>query len=233
MHEKRIAFKGNYKFKRKSEGKFIVVPSPGPHPKDMCIPLGVIIRDFLNYGENMREARNIINSGKILIDGKVKKDHRYPVGLFDLIEIPDSSQLFRILPGKKYLELEEVPQKEKGLKICRVDNKTVIKGGKIQLNLHDGKNILTDKGDYKTGDSILVEIPKLKIKKHIKRKEGSVCIIIRGENKGKIGKIKKIEKTEGSITNRVTVEIEKRIVSLPEKFIFVIGEKEPEIKVNK
>ena len=233
MHEKRIAAGKSYPMRKKSEGKFVAVPSPGPHPKNFCIPLGVILRDFLDYSENLGEAKKIIKLGKILIDGKVKKDHRYPVGIFDVIEIPEISQAFRAVPGKKHLDIIEITEKEKNIKICRIDNKSCLKKKKMQLNLNDGKNIISDKKDYKTGDSLLVELPKLKIKKHVKRGKNSICIVTMGQNKGRVGKIKEIEKTDGSKENRIVVDFEDKSVSLPEKFIFVIGEKTPEIKVSK
>jgi len=37
-------------------------------------------------------------------------------------------------------------------KLCRIQNKTIVKGKKVQLNLHDGKNKLVEKDEYKTGD---------------------------------------------------------------------------------
>ncbi|MEM3193440.1 MAG: S4 domain-containing protein, partial [Candidatus Bathyarchaeia archaeon] len=45
-------------------------PSPGPHPIERCIPLGVIVRDLLGLAETMREAKKIIAQGKILVDGR-------------------------------------------------------------------------------------------------------------------------------------------------------------------
>ena len=177
MHEKRIAAKVAYPLKRKVGGKFTVVPRPGPHPKDFCIPLAVIVRDILGYAENMKEAKNIIKSGKILVDGKIRKDHKYPVGIFDVVEIPDVNEVFRVVPGEKFLELVKIPKKEKNLKLCRIDNKTVVRKGKIQLNLNDGKNILSVGKEFKTGDSLLIEIPKLNIKKHLKRKKGSLVAV--------------------------------------------------------
>ena len=153
-------------------------------------------------------------------------------GIFDVVEISGTGEFFRVVSGEKTLKLIRIPDKEKNLKLCRIDNKTMVKGGKIQLNLNDGKNILVDGGDFKTGDSLLIELSNVKIKKHLKRDKGSTVMIIKGQNRGKIGKIKEIEKVYGPNPNKVTVEIDNRTVSIPEKFVFVIGEKGPEIKVS-
>lgn len=229
-HEKRISF--GKKYPVKGRGKFIVVPSSGPHPKDFSIPLSVVLRDFLEYGENLKEAKNIIRSGKVLVDGKVRKDYRYPVGIFDVIEILEINKTFRVVPGEKRLEIIEIPKKEKNLKLCRIENKALVKGGKQQLNLNDGKNILSGKGTYETGDTLVIKVPKLHVKKQIKRKKNALCMVIKGQNKGRLGKIKKIEKTEDLTPNKIEVKLGKRKVSLPEKFIFVVGSKKPEIKVS-
>ena len=43
-------------------------------------------------------------------------------------------------------------------------NKTTIKGGKTQLNLHDGKNVIIDENDYAVGDVINLKVPEQEIK---------------------------------------------------------------------
>jgi len=232
MHQKRLSAPRTYPMRVKSVGRFVAVPRPGPHPKKQSIPLSIIIKDILKYSENGREAKKIIKSGKIMVDGKTRRDHKYPVGIFDVIQIPETKESFRVVPGEKWLNLIKIPQKENNTKICRIENKTCVKGGKIQLNLNDGKNILVKKDSYKTNDSVLIEVPNLNIKKHLSRKEGSLCLITRGRNKGKMGKIKKLKKTEGSRPNLVSVELNQKIIDLPEDCIFVIGEKEPIIKIS-
>ena len=230
MHQKRLAAKESYPFKRKIKKRFLVCPRPGPHPKEDSIPLLSLLRDVIGYCENAKETRNIIKAGKIMVDGKIRKDCKYPVGIFDIVTIPEINESYRVLPGEKWLKL--VKTEDKNVKICRIENKTKIKGGKTQLNLHDGKNLIVDKDHYKTGDSVVIEIPKLKIEKHIKREKDSLCLVIRGSNKGKIGKIKEVKKTLGSISNLTSIEINQETVDIPEKFIFVIGEKSPAIKIS-
>ena len=77
-----------------------------------------------------------------MVDGVVRTDPRFPVGLMDIVEIPDMEKIYRILPKwKKGLVPQEVSKKESSFKLCRIENKTTIKNGNIQLNLHDGRNI--------------------------------------------------------------------------------------------
>jgi small subunit ribosomal protein S4e len=189
-HLKRYKVPKYWKIPRKRK-KFVVVPSPGPHPKDRCIPLLVLIRDILKYAETSKEAKGIIKSGKVLVDKKERKDPGYPIGLMDIIEMPELKKAFRVTVNTKGLFLEEIKLEEANKKLCRIQNKTILKGGKIQLNLHDGTNIITDKG-YKTSDSILIKLPERKILKHFKFEKGANSLVISGKNIGVQGKVKEI-----------------------------------------
>ena len=229
MHRKRLSTKTNYPLEKKVK-KFVICPRPGPHKKEESIPLASLLRDILKYCDNAKEAKNIIKSGKIMVDGKIRKDYKYPVGMFDVITIPDIKESFIVLPREKWQKLMKT--KNKDFKICRIENKTGVKGGKIQLNLNDGKNVVVEKDVYKTGDSLLISLPDLKIKKHIKRIKGCLCLITKGNKKGKIGKLKEIKKSRSSNPNLASVEIDQKTVDVPEKFIFVIGEKSPEIEIG-
>ena len=99
------------------------------------------------------------------------------------------------------------------------------------MNLNDGKNIIVEKDIYKTGDSLLLKVPELKIEKHLKRDKNSLCFIIKGKKKGKVGKIKDIKKFKSFNPNLASIEIDQKTVDVPEKFVFVVGEKTMVLKV--
>lgn len=190
MHLKRYSMPGFWPIGRKVE-KFVVTPGPGPHPKNSNIPLLIVLRDVLGFAENAKEARMILNKGDVMIDKKIVKDEKHPVGLMDIIEFPTIKKQFRVIPGTKGMELHEIPAKESSSKLCRVKDKTVIKGGRFQISLHDGRCILVGKDKkYKPGDSVLIEVPSQKIISHFEMKAGVPAVIIAGKNKGASGKIK-------------------------------------------
>ena len=83
-HQKRIAAPGSWQISRKTAW-WTVKSRPGPHPKDRSIPLLLIVRDMLKLADNSKEAKRILNEGKILIDGRIRKDHKFPVGIFDIL----------------------------------------------------------------------------------------------------------------------------------------------------
>ena len=138
----------------KKEGKYFLNTRAGPHPKRISIPLGSLLRDVLHVVDNQNEARKVIKMKKVLVDGVVRSDPRFPVGLMDVVEIPDMEKIYRILPKwKKGLVPQEVGKKEGEFKLCRIENKTVVKNGNVQLNLHDGRNILVDVKDPNPGNA--------------------------------------------------------------------------------
>jgi len=212
--------------------KWTVSPRPGPHKKFESIPLQILVRDILKLAETGKEAKAIIHQGEVFVDGKIRKDHAYPVGLMDVIVIPKLKKYFRVVPFIKGLKLVEIPEKESKYKISRIVGKTVVKKGKMQLNLHDGKNILVDKGVYRTGDSLLVEVPTQKILEHVKLEKGNVGLIIKGKNSGKHVVIKEIIKVRSREPNKIICEIEDKEVEVREDYVLVTGERNPLVTVE-
>ncbi|MGC8812659.1 MAG: 30S ribosomal protein S4e, partial [Candidatus Aenigmatarchaeota archaeon] len=201
--------------------KFTVSPRPGPHKKFESIPLMIIVRDILKLAETGTEAKKIIKRGEILVDGKKRKDHAYPVGLMDVVSIPRIKKYFRVMPSEKGLELVEIEEKEANKKICRINGKRLVKKGKIQLNLHDGRNIIVEKDDYKTGDSLLIEVPSQKILQHIKFKVGSLGIILKGKNSGKTARVEEIiERKSLRESKKVVCYIEGKKAEISKNYFF-------------
>ena len=184
---------------------FIVRPMPGPHPKEGCIPLQVIVRDVLRYAESQEEAKKILREGKILVDKKPRKNPKFPVGLMDVIEIPEAKKHYRIGVNHRGLTLNEIDEKEANRKVCMINGKTTVKKGMCQLNLHDGRNILLKKDTYRVGDSVEISIPEQNILKHYRFEKGEKATIIAGRNIGVKGKIKDIHGRRNMLEKSVVV----------------------------
>jgi small subunit ribosomal protein S4e len=230
MHLKRLRAPRFWKVPKKVK-KWVVSPRLGPHKKFECIPLLILVRDILKLAETGKEAKSIIKNGEILVDEKARKDHKYPVGLMDVIRIPKIKKVYRIVSAKEGLKIIEIPKKESSLKLCKVKDKTVVKGGLTQLNLHDGRNILVKKDEYKTGDSILIEVPSQKIIKRIKMEKDSLAMITGGQNRGTIAKIKEIIITRSREPNKVICKKDSEEFVTIKDYVFVVGKEKPVIKV--
>ncbi len=228
MHQKRLSAPKTYKIPRKIY-KWTVKPSPGPHDKN-AVPLLIVVRDYLKLADTAREARRIIAAGEILVDGVPRKDYKFPVGLFDVIKIPKLEKSYRMIFDEKgrYLPIEI---EDDNLKLYKIVNKTMVRGGRVQLNLFDGTNILGD-NSYKTKDSILMEIPEKKIVEHLPFEVGALVMITGGAHAGEIGKIKDYKIIRSSSPNLVTVDVEGREITTIEDYVFVIGKNKPVIDLG-
>ena len=241
LHLKREASPAFWPIHRK-EFTWAVKPRPGPHPIDRCIPLVLIVREILRLAKTRKEARKIISQGKIMVDGKVRWDDRFPAGLMDVVSIPELKVNYRILPSEKGLTLYSIDEKEAGFKLCRIENKTTVQGGHIQLNLHDGRNILirvedpTSAGEdrYRTLDTLMISIPDQEVIEYLKMEKGMSAILIDGKNIGKHGIISSIEEQPGRKRRRQLVNIkdeEGKIYQSILDYAFVIGDKSPRISL--
>ena len=230
-HLKRLAAPKALKIRRKrSFGAWITKPSPGPHPQTMSIPLRVLVRDYLNLARTAREADYIIKKGEILIDGKVRKDPKFPVGLFDVVEIPKIEKVYRILLDEKgRLIPKEVSSSEKSYKLARIERKMTTKGGLIQLGTHDGRSFLLKETDLKVGDVIKIEVPSQNIVEAFHLKPGNLVYILSGRHAGAIGTIKAVEKGDLVRPSLVKVEVEGETIETAKKNVFVVGKNAPVI----
>jgi len=236
-HLKRLPAPRHWPIKRK-EAKFTTRVIPGPHPKEHSLTLAVLLREILGYAENMREVKAILSSGQIKVDGVIRKDGRFPVGLMDVVEITTSGEQFRLLPKLKGgLKLVSIGDAEAKYKLCRIETKTMVKGGKVQLGLHDGRTLLLPEGenasDYQTLDTLKVGIPKQKLMKTINLVKGAYAVVSRGKNVGIEGKILEIEKRVGTHASTVTLQDpDGNRFQTALDYVFVVGKTKSEVTLE-
>ncbi len=238
---KRLNTPAHLQIKRK-HGKFFTNPTPGPHPRRFCLPLLHIVRDLLDIVDNHKEAKKLIGLGYFKVDGKVVSTKSYPVGLMDVLSIEQEKKHYRILPDSHYgLILHEISEEESMFKLCRINNKLTIKGGHIQLNLHDGRNILIRVKDprspkediYKRMDVLKISIPEQEVQKILKFKENNIAIIMSGKNIGQVGKIINVLKRFGPKASTVSIQHNGDRTETLYDYTFIIGEENSEIALPK
>jgi len=189
----------------------------------------VAIRDMLRLCDTAREARKILAAREVLVDGKIITDPNYPLGFMDVLSIPKINSFYRVLFDKRgKLALTPIPKENSIWKMVRITNKTSLKGGNIQLNLHDGRNILLKKDRFKTKDVLKIEIPTQKMLGAYPFSKGNLAMIIGGKHAGSIHRIEDITITKSSKANIVKME---GSISTIMDYIFIIGKKTPEITV--
>lgn len=221
-HQKSLSSPKTYPIPRK-ERPWAIKPSPGPHSQDNCVPLGIIIRDVLNYAESVSEVKRILKKGNCEVDGKRVSDHRFPVGIFDSLKFGD--EFFRVVPSKRGFKLVGISEKDSKEKICRLEDKKIIKDGDLQLTFNDGKTFLDREDEFMdvdTGSSVVISLPDLEIVELIELDKDQDIMITEGKNRGEVAQFKKKKNLKGSNENRVIVSQENKELDLPESLVFPI-----------
>ena len=221
----------------RKEFTWVVKPSSGPHTLEDSLSLTLVLRDILGLAKTKREAGIILAQGKLLVDGKTRKQANFPVGLMDVIAMPEVDQYFRVVPSPKGLVLARINKNESEFKLARVENKNTVKDG-VQIALHDGSNLLVKVADpkkpvevtYDTFDVLKISLPEKEVLSKIATKTGNLAIITGGKNIGKKGRIVEIEKAEAKKRKNALVVVEDESGMKYQTilaFVFSIGETQP------
>jgi len=227
-HQKRMSASNVVAIPKKGK-TWMASPSPGPHPAARSITLLTAIRDRLKVVDSAKEARYIIGAREVMVDQRVVRDYKRPLGLMDTVSIPKVKENYRVLLDKKgRLQLMHIEEKEAAWKLCRVEGKSTLKGGLHQLNLHDGRNVLVEKDVYKTGDTVKIELPSQKILAHHPLAKGATAMVIGGSHTGNMAQVDhRIPKT-GSAEDLIELEGGLRTVR---SHVFVVGSGRAEVVV--
>jgi small subunit ribosomal protein S4e len=221
----------------RKEFPWIVKPSPGPHSLVECLPLSLVLRDILSVAETRKEGKTIVSQGKVFVDGKVRCDDSFPVGLMDVISLPAMNKFYRVMPSHKGLILNPISKEESTFKLLRVEDKTTVDKGVVQFAFHDGSNLRVKVEDaksspvpYATFDILKLGLPDKQVFASIGTKVGNFAVITGGKNIGKHGKIVEIEKTEAKKRRNALVIVENENENRYQtilNFVFSVGDAAP------
>jgi small subunit ribosomal protein S4e len=228
FHQKRLSSSKVLSIPKKKH-KWVTRSNPGPHAKDMSLPLLVAVRDNLGLCDTGKEARRIIGNREIIVDMKATRDFKRPLGLMDTISIPKAKQYYRVLLDRKgRLQLVSIEEVDAAWKLVRIEDKTTLKGGKTQINLHDGRNIQLDKNEYKTGDVLKIELPTQKVLSHYPMEKGAPAMVISGSHTGGMSTVDQRVPTRGSSEDLVEFADG---FSTVKSNVFVVGADRAEVTV--
>jgi small subunit ribosomal protein S4e len=216
---------------KRKEGEFVMRVNPGPHAGKRAYPLGIVLRDVLNVASTGYEVDRILKAGKVKVDGLIRFDPNFAIGLMDVVEL-GADQAYRMVPKNGVLLSPiAIDDAEKGLKLVKITSKTTIRGKKRQYGFHDSKTLISDQ-NLKVGDSCVVSLPAVNITNHIAFEKGATALIVTGENAGAVGKIEDIQDGIFSLPKRALVSFDDKSVELPVEMVMAIGTDRPVIRVN-
>ena len=217
-------------------GIWAMKPSQGPHKLRECIPLNLLLRTKLGLARNGTEAKLIVKAkeGNISIDGKVRTDHKYPVGIMDIITVNKIGANYRVnFDVKGRWRLVKISKEEAKYKLCKV-TKRMMGPKKIPfITTSDGRTLRYPNPLIKEHDTVKLNLENNEIIDYYKYKIGAHVLIVGGNNIGRAGVIEKIEKHPGSyeivyIKDMTGKEFSTRLTN-----IFITGDSRPEITPEK
>lgn len=225
-HMKRLAMPRTWAVPKKTH-VWAAKQRPGAHSVEESIPAGMLLRDMLGVVDTAKEAKRMIADRDLLVNGEKIKDAKTPVGIMDTVSIPKLGQNYRILLTDKG-KLTAVPISEEDAKwsLFRVEGKTRVSGGKLQLNLSSGRNILIPENKYKTGDTLKMTFADNEVLEVYPYDVNAVVLVINGRHAGKVETIESIK--DGSATADATVLFQSKTETVKDN-VFVIGSGKAEI----
>lgn len=228
-HLKRLSVPRSWPLGRKTH-EWAIKPAPGAHAQDESIPLVVALRDMLEVCDTEAEVMRVLGARRVLVDGRVATDPKSPVGLMDVLSLVPEDRHYRLLEDRRGMaRLVETDADSSTWKLCRIEEKTVVKQGKVQLNLHDGRNIVVKESDHGTGDVLKISLPDQEVKGHLRLEAGNVAFITGGTHAGEVGEIARVDEIRSSRPNVVYLSSGDDELQTIEDYVFVVGSDSPEI----
>ncbi|MBU7015336.1 MAG: 30S ribosomal protein S4e [Theionarchaea archaeon] len=205
--------------------KWTINPHSGPHNRE-ALPLAFILRDYLGYARTLRESKRILNERRVKINGKVRTDFKFPVGILDVVEIPLTNECYRVLPNQKgAFILHPITGEERHMRLLKITGKRLGKSQKIQLGFHDGTSLHVDRKEYATFGTLLYDFESQSIAEYFPFATGSYAMITAGRNVSRTGKIT-------SVRDKL-VEIQgEEVFRTLRDYIFVLGTKQSAISLG-
>jgi small subunit ribosomal protein S4e len=225
-HIKRIAAPKSWPIQRKTS-KYVTRPLPGGHPFSQGMAINTIMKELLGLVSTSSDANKILRAKKVLVDQVPRTEGRCIVGIMDTVSFPDANLNYRMLINTRgQLSMMAISKDEAQIKPCKITGKSMSPGGKIQLSLHDGNTMLTDNNEYKTGDTLLMELPIKGIKEYLKLEKGATVMLTGGSHVGETGKVAAVEQ------NKIIVEGKQGSIETKKELAMVIGKGKPAITLG-
>lgn len=215
-HLKRQSIPKSWPVHRKGS-TFVVKPNSNV---EKGIPMLVVLRDLMKIAQNRKEVKNALHNKNILLNGKFVKEDKNSAMLFDVISDVPAKKNYKITMNENgKFRAEEIKESEAGMKISKIINKKSLKNKKVQLNLYDGRNFVSDL-KCNVGDSVVVNFKNKKAEKCLPLQEKASVIVFAGKHAGRTGEIEKINlerrmasvKSPGSDGTKINVLLKQLMV---------------------
>jgi len=159
----------------------------------------VFLRNRLKYALTYIECKKIVKQRLIKIDGKIRTDSKYPIGMMDVVTIEKTGENFRMLYDHKgRFVVHRIDAEEAKTKLCKVKRVMVGPKGVPFVVTNDGRTLRYPDPLVKLNDTVLINTSTAKIQEFVKFESGNLCMITGGRNIGRAGIITSRERHPGS-----------------------------------
>ncbi|MBI5554077.1 MAG: 30S ribosomal protein S4e [Candidatus Diapherotrites archaeon] len=202
---------------------------PGPHSRETSVPLANIVRDMLHLAHTLKETKRILTNRIVSVNGKIRTDYRFPVGILDLVEVTAGKPaMYRtFIDHKGRLTIHPVDAKAAFL-ISRIRGKRTIRGKHTQYRIGNGMTLLDNKLSARVGDSVKLSVSELKVLKHLPMKENASAFVTGGTHVGEMVHIRAIHEGTQHKQALLTLESKQGTFQTIADYVYVIGEGKPE-----
>jgi small subunit ribosomal protein S4e len=173
------------------------VPPSLHHPQVLPTPC----RHHLKVALNGREANVIIQDKEagIKVDNRVRRDIKFPVGIFDVITLIKTGESYRLLYDVKgRFTLVKQKSDEAKTKLLKIRRRVVGANKEPYVVTHDSRTIRFPNPEISEGDTVKFDLEKNAIVEFYKNEPGHLAYITAGNNVGRVGQILHVEKHLGS-----------------------------------
>ncbi|MFH1439898.1 MAG: hypothetical protein ABIG89_04995 [Candidatus Woesearchaeota archaeon] len=217
----------------KKQNTFITRPMTTGQRLEFCLPLSTVLRDILKIGKNLNEIKHIINNNDVLVNGKKIIDVKYALGFLDVLDIKALNESYRLIIGNNgKLKLVTIDDKEKNILLLKIINKTIMKGGKLQINFSNGMNLLIDdvkSVPCKIDDVVVYDFMNKKILDVLAFENNASVYFVGGKFIGSVVKVESIKKKENIIVFRT---LSNDVLQTSLDYAYLIGKDKPLIKIE-
>lgn len=149
---------------------------------DESVPVVIAIRDMLGLAKTAKEVREMIKQKQLKVNGRTVVELNESIQLFHILEADKKYQLSLSSAGR--FTLVETKAKDR---LAKIMGRSLISGGKMQIHLHDGTNIIGKK-EYAVQDSLYLDTTNKPVK-HVAFAKGSTVFATAGKYIGQEGKL--------------------------------------------
>ncbi len=222
-HMKRIASPRYIPVARKGD-VWLTKPAPGPHSLGSSMAVGVVLRDIMGVADSIREVKKVLMEGSVLVDGRVVKDRKFPVGLMDVVSIPKLKKDYWVgVDRKGRFKLIEVGGERSKFKLCRIEGKHSIPGDAFQIALHDGRTAVGGR-EFRIGDTVKLSVPEQKVAAVMKLEPNASCIITSGKHAGELATVDELYHKKGARRAEAKLHSDSESFITVRDYLFVVGD---------